>query len=93
MKNFSGLFAVMNGLQHASIERLADTWKGVKNQSIATFKSLEQIISKADHYKAYKLKQENTPAPCIPAMEVFLDELSYQDSSFPDIGLIDSFES
>jgi hypothetical protein len=33
LKNFNGLFGIMGGLQHAALERLAETWAVSKSTS------------------------------------------------------------
>jgi hypothetical protein len=38
----------------------------LKPAVVNTFKSLQQFVSKADHFKGYKNKQEATVAPCVP---------------------------
>jgi len=86
LKDFTGFFGVMNGLQHPAIERLTQTFQALKQPYPQVFKSFIQMVSKADHFKAYKSKQETTLPPCVPYLEVFLEEISFLDSQNPDIG-------
>jgi len=86
VKNYNGFFAIMNGLQHPSVERLHDTFKGLKPTYVQLFKSFQQLTSREDHYKAYKTKQETTIPPCVPYLDVFLEELSFLESQTPDVG-------
>lgn len=86
LRNFSGFFAVMKAVMHPSVERLSHSWKLVKPHVLQTLKSFQVICSKEEHYKNYKAKQEASMPPCIPFLEVHLEEISYIDSYNPDIG-------
>jgi len=86
LKNYSGFFAIMNALQHPTIERLSQTFNAMRSPYAQVFKSFQQITSKENHFKAYKTKQEATLPPCVPYLDVFLEELSFLDSQNPDIG-------
>ena len=86
LKNYNGFFAIMNALQNPNIERLTQTFQALKPPYGQVLKSFQQIVSKDDHYKSYKAKQESTLPPCVPYLDVFLEELAFLDSQNPDIG-------
>jgi len=86
LKNYSGFFGIMGGLQHPAIERLTKTLQGLKPQSTAIFKQLQQITSKDNHFKVYKEKQSTSLPPSVPFLDVFLEEIAYIDSFNQDIG-------
>jgi len=86
LKNFNGIFAIMSGLQHPSVERLSQTWSGLRPQVKEQLKALKQLTSKDDHFKTYREKLEASVPPCVPHLDIFLEELSYIDSFNPDIG-------
>jgi len=86
LKNFSGFFGIIKAFLLPSIERLTQTWLIVKPHVMTTLKSFQQIMSKADHYRNYKSKQEASIPPCVPYLDIHLEEISYIDSFNPDIG-------
>eukprot|EP01117_Protostelium_nocturnum_P006397 TRINITY_DN2309_c1_g2_i1.p1 TRINITY_DN2309_c1_g2~~TRINITY_DN2309_c1_g2_i1.p1 ORF type:complete len:729 (-),score=217.35 TRINITY_DN2309_c1_g2_i1:57-2243(-) len=85
LKNFQGFFAILNGIQHPSVERLKETLQAVKPNHIQLWKTFKTVSSKEDHYSNYKEKQQSTVSPTIPFLEPYLEELSYVDSYYPDI--------
>jgi len=76
----------MNALTHPNIERLTQTFQLMKPPYGQVLKSFQQIVSKEGHYRIYKSKQETTLPPCVPYLDVFLEELSFLDSQNPDVG-------
>mmetsp|Transcript_15855 Transcript_15855/g.22078 ORF Transcript_15855/g.22078 Transcript_15855/m.22078 type:complete len:744 (-) Transcript_15855:72-2303(-) len=85
-KDYNAFFAVMQGLSHPSVDRLSQTWQGLKQQTLQLYKGFQQLVSKDEHYKAYKQKQETSLAPSIPCLDVFLEEIAYVDSFNQDVG-------
>jgi len=86
LKNFVGVFGILSGLNHPSVERLQVTFQNVKAPFMSTLKSLNQLMSKDSNFKNYRAKLESSSPPVIPYLEPFLEELTYIDSSNQDIG-------
>eukprot|EP01119_Soliformovum_irregulare_P022604 TRINITY_DN7782_c0_g1_i1.p1 TRINITY_DN7782_c0_g1~~TRINITY_DN7782_c0_g1_i1.p1 ORF type:complete len:743 (+),score=206.41 TRINITY_DN7782_c0_g1_i1:36-2264(+) len=86
LKNYQGVACTVQALSHPSVERLGQTWSMVKPQTQATLKPFRQLIAKDNQYSAYRAKQESSPPPCIPWLDVHLEEIAYVDSFNPDIG-------
>eukprot|EP01118_Nematostelium_gracile_P016469 TRINITY_DN6827_c0_g1_i1.p1 TRINITY_DN6827_c0_g1~~TRINITY_DN6827_c0_g1_i1.p1 ORF type:complete len:749 (-),score=181.47 TRINITY_DN6827_c0_g1_i1:62-2080(-) len=86
LKNFNGLFAIMNAFEMPSVQRLTQSWAAVRPAVMNTLKSFKELTSKDEHFKQYKLKQQVALPPCIPYLRVHLEEISYIDAFNPDIG-------
>eukprot|EP01116_Phalansterium_solitarium_P013293 TRINITY_DN3062_c0_g1_i1.p1 TRINITY_DN3062_c0_g1~~TRINITY_DN3062_c0_g1_i1.p1 ORF type:complete len:730 (-),score=188.67 TRINITY_DN3062_c0_g1_i1:198-2387(-) len=86
LKNFAGLFLLVAGLQHPSIERLTATFQLLDPLYAAHFKTLSHLTSRNDHFQSYKARQVVSSPPAIPFLDVHLEEISYIDSFNPDIG-------
>jgi hypothetical protein len=54
LNNFSGMMAILTGLQQTSIRRLNETWALVSSDSIQTLEALKAIMSTANNFREYR---------------------------------------
>ena len=87
LKNFNGLFCIMFGLTHSSIERLFETVKislrsntKRKNQ----FFEMREICMLINNYANYRKLLNNSSGPCIPFIGCFQKDLIYVQESYPN---------
>lgn len=95
IRNFHGMFSVMCGVTHRSVERLWRTMKLVSKASKKEKKMLEDLTDLIDfgaNYGNYRTMLAGLTGdyPCVPFIGCFQKDLVYVQESFPNLvdGLI-----
>lgn len=91
LNNLHGVMEIVTGLELCSVHRLSKTWKGLSSRKQALFRSLKELMSPADNYRAFRSNLHSLNPPCIPYIGVFLSDLSAIEAAHPswvDGGLI-----
>ncbi|XP_026462317.1 ras-specific guanine nucleotide-releasing factor RalGPS2-like isoform X2 [Ctenocephalides felis] len=83
LNNLHALFAVISGLQSASIHRLDKSWNLVQKKDKLTFEKLASVFSEKENWKVLREYQDSLRLPCIPYLGLFLTDFVYIDMSQP----------
>jgi len=66
LRNYNALMEILAGLNRGSVQRLKQSWDGISSSSLATFKSLQEVVAVWNNYKTYRDTLRKSPLPCIP---------------------------
>lgn len=94
LKNFDAVFNIMDGIRHPSIERLAETFKGITTTAQKTLDVLRVAVSKEGDYKHYREALSVSPPPTLPHFESVLEEMWFLECSSPKVlsgGIVNFF--
>jgi len=86
-QNLHGMFAVMSGLTHVSITRMAETMKFAKKTNGARKKVMQQLIELTDfsqNYSNYRKFIETPHHPRILFLGAYQKDLIYVQEQFPN---------
>eukprot|EP01133_Synstelium_polycarpum_P018261 gene18261-21853_t len=92
--DFASVFVIMEGLSHASVERLSETFRGLSAKALGTLEQLKTFVSKEGDYKRYRETLQDVQAPCVPHIRLLLDELFFIETSSPKLlngGIVNFF--
>lgn len=88
INNFHGVFAVICGLTHRSVQRLKDTLKiAMKSMSRSMKKSYEELIDLCDlqnDFHNYRPSIASAVEPCIPFIGCLQRDLIYVQEAYPN---------
>lgn len=87
LKNYHGVFAIMYGLTHRSVQRMPDTMKIVKKlmkKKQAKYNDLDSLCQLSGNYAKYRPVIEKITPPCIPFIGCFQKDLIYVQEGFPN---------
>lgn len=73
--NFHGSYAVLCGLNAASVQRLRRSWGKVAKKSSRTFEELMALNSHTRNYKAYRLHVRAATPPMVPQIGIISRDL------------------
>ncbi|KAI8871668.1 ras GEF, partial [Ramicandelaber brevisporus] len=83
MNNFNTMFAIMAGLQSASVDRLKQSvWQPLSSAITgfdSTLKKLNEIIDVTHNYSGYRKLLKNTEFPAMPFLGLYLSDLTFTD--------------
>lgn len=75
MRNYSGLIAVVQGMERSAARRLKQTWEAVPRKETELFDELVALCSPRGSYNNLRMKQSNAMLPCVPYLGLYLTEL------------------
>jgi hypothetical protein len=84
VNNFNGCYCIIKGLGNSNIARLTETWKEVTQASKLRLQNLRNFVKEDNDFKDYRNVLFAASAPCIPILEVFLEEVTFVDMSTPN---------
>ncbi|ORY86258.1 cell division control protein [Protomyces lactucae-debilis] len=77
LNNFSTLTAIISGLNSAPVHRLRRTWSQIPSRLMQTVESLNDLISAAKNFSAYRETLHSHQPPCVPFLGVYLTDLTF----------------
>ncbi|KJE89269.1 ras-specific guanine nucleotide-releasing factor RalGPS1, variant [Capsaspora owczarzaki ATCC 30864] len=84
LNNINGVQAVVSMLQSTPIFRLSKTWALVSKKRRARFEKLADLMAEDSNRVKLREYTANLHLPCIPYLGLFLNDITYVDSAFPD---------
>eukprot|EP00049_Salpingoeca_infusionum_P011554 m.201724 g.201724 ORF g.201724 m.201724 type:complete len:795 (-) comp14968_c0_seq1:327-2711(-) len=82
--NLHGLLAVLSGLQSASIYRLHNTWRNLKEKYADKLDRLEEFVSGDENYKQMREHLTGSKLPCIPYLGLYLTDLIHLNTAIKE---------
>ena len=87
MQNFHGMFAVISGLTHRSVERMTDTMKFAMKTNTKRKRAYQEMVGLCDisgDYKNYRPVLAAAADECVPFIGCLQKDLIYISESFPN---------
>jgi hypothetical protein len=89
LRNYSSLVAIIAGLNNSSIQRLKQTWAGIKGNLTHQFETLNELVEAKSNYKNYRetllaLIESKSNEPIVPYLGLYLRDLTVIDECNPD---------
>jgi hypothetical protein len=85
LNNFNAVFAIVAGLNSASIHRLRKTWDQLSDAQHASFAELGELVSANKSFKVYRDTLHGINPPCVPYLGVYQTDLTFIDQGNPDM--------
>lgn len=83
-RNYTGVMAIMAGLNSAACHRLNKTKKKVDKKLLAEFAKWETTLGPNQSYKLYRELLDEAALPCIPYVGAHLTDLVFIEDGNPD---------
>eukprot|EP01112_Ceratiomyxa_fruticulosa_P013389 TRINITY_DN3766_c0_g1_i1.p1 TRINITY_DN3766_c0_g1~~TRINITY_DN3766_c0_g1_i1.p1 ORF type:complete len:758 (-),score=183.46 TRINITY_DN3766_c0_g1_i1:149-2422(-) len=80
LRNFNGLYEVVQGLSNPAVSRLVETWKALPSKYTTLFQTLKETLSPNLQKDALEDNE-----PFIPCLQMVLDELVTIEDSLPNM--------
>jgi hypothetical protein len=84
LRNFSGLFAILGGLNRAGVQRLKRAWKSVNSSCQNLYTNLFAVTNSERNFQAYKDEIQKSNLPCIPYLGVTTSNAYKIEDANPD---------
>ncbi|XP_062975330.1 rap guanine nucleotide exchange factor 3 isoform X1 [Elgaria multicarinata webbii] len=76
-KNLNSFFAVMFGLSHSTVSRLARTWEKLPHKTRKLYGTMERILDPSWNHRVYRLAMAKLNPPIIPFMPLLLKDMTF----------------
>jgi len=83
LNNFSSAMAILSGLNHFSVSRMKQTWKGVDPEITEKYNNIEATLSYNHNYSVYRQALKQCTGPCVPYLGLFLSDLTFIENGNP----------
>lgn len=77
LQNFSGIRALLSGLQHSGVQRLKQSWACVSRRSMQVYENLQKIFDPQKNSATYRSHLSAAIPPAIPFIGVHLTDLVF----------------
>ncbi|OQO02414.1 hypothetical protein B0A48_11941 [Cryoendolithus antarcticus] len=78
--NYESLMAVVASLDSSMLQRLKRTWELVSKKTKLRFAELKTVIDVSQNYASLRRQVDDTQAPCIPFMGIYLQDMTFIDA-------------
>eukprot|EP01083_Nonionella_stella_P318050 1160617_1 len=92
LRNYNSLCAIYSALNSAPIHRLKACWKRLPHKYMNCFKSYKRIFSREFNHQNLRRLFNNSPAPSIPHIGLFLQDLVFIDDGNSNKIKIENFK-
>ncbi|KNC54734.1 uncharacterized protein AMSG_01584 [Thecamonas trahens ATCC 50062] len=82
LANYHSLMAILAALNSHAVQRLTETWAGVKKKVLTKLASLNTVMSMSKSFKNYRAEVASLPpgSPLIPYLGIYLSDFTYIDN-------------
>ncbi|EGG13835.1 regulator of chromosome condensation domain-containing protein [Cavenderia fasciculata] len=92
LNNFTGVAAIIYGLNNATVSKLKKTWSKLSKDSFNTYEYLEKIVTPMKNYISLRHIMATVQPPCTPFIGTYLKDLTFiEDGNPPQIGGLINF--
>ncbi|KAL6075923.1 hypothetical protein QOT17_003230 [Balamuthia mandrillaris] len=77
LNNFNSLITIMSALNNSTITRLKDAWAALPEKDVATFRSMEELLSNQQNFSNYFQEFKKRPFPKLPYFALFLRDCTF----------------
>jgi son of sevenless-like protein len=84
LRDYSGMLAVMGGLNNSSVSRLKKTMSKLSTKTAQQFEQLNDSVSGKDNYRYLRQKWGDAEPPAVPFLAMALKDLTFLEDGNPD---------
>eukprot|EP01137_Pigoraptor_chileana_P034556 Opistho-2@27294 len=81
--NFNSLCAIVTGLQHFLVQRMAETWERVSPKHMAHLKKMTELIAPARNMMTYRSALLTSRLPLVPLLPLVMKDLTFINDGNP----------
>ncbi|GAM17793.1 hypothetical protein SAMD00019534_009680, partial [Acytostelium subglobosum LB1] len=95
LNNFTGVAAIIYGLNSGPISRLKKTWSKLSKDTMNTFEYLEKVVTPLKNYISLRHLMATVQPPCTPFLGIYLKDLTFTEDGNPSVigGLINFYKA
>jgi len=85
LNNINAMFEIVAGLESSAINRMKKSWDKLDSKTKTSYKSMKDLVSRANNFKNLREHLKTVMPPCIPYLGMFLTDLTFIDTGNPDM--------